>query len=294
MKTRDMYCTLDENMNCGLIFDIKEFSVHDGPGVRQTVFLKGCPLRCNWCHNPEGQEYRSQLLVKSSLCISCGVCKKCSNIPCIACGQCVKECPARARFISGEWVTPEELVSRLNRNKLIYRSMDGGVTFSGGEPLMQAHFLFETVQLLGKDTHLVLDTCGYADDAVFERAIDEFDLIYLDIKLMNPEQHYKFTGKRNELILSNAQKMIASGRPFVVRIPLIPDVTDTEENYVAVAEFFLYAKNLQYIELLPYNRMAGVKYEWLNRVYKPIFDENKQVVFRNYVFEQYGINCKIR
>lgn len=281
-------------MNCGLIFDLKEFAVHDGPGVRQTVFLKGCPLRCNWCHNPEGQEYSPQLLIKSSLCISCGVCKKCSHSPCIACGQCVEECPARARFISGEWVTPAELVSRLSRNKTIYHSMGGGVTFSGGEPLMQAEFLFETVQLLGKDTHLVLDTSGYAEEAVFERSIDEFDLIYLDIKLMDPEQHNKFTGKHNELILKNAHKMIASGKPFVVRIPLIPDVTDTEENYVAIAEFFQYAKNLQYIELLPYNRMAGVKYEWLNRVYAPMFDEKKQVIFRNLVFEQLGINCKIR
>ena len=281
-------------MTRGLIFDLKEFSVHDGPGVRQTVFFKGCPLRCSWCHNPEGVEFRPQLMVKKTQCISCGICRQCRKDPCIACGKCVRMCPARARFISGEWLTSEELALRLRRNQEIYESMGGGVTFSGGEPLMQSEFLLETVQLLGKDVHVVLETSGYAEGSVFQQMIEAFDLIYLDIKLMDAEKHYQYTGKRNEVILENAKKLIVSGKSFVIRIPLIPGVTDTKENYLAVADFFNKAENLMYIELLPYNSLAGVKYEWLNRIYNPGFDTKQMPAFREEILKQAGIRCRRR
>lgn len=281
-------------MHQGVIFDIKEFSVHDGPGVRQTVFMKGCPLRCNWCHNPEGWLMQPQLLVRRKECTHCGACSRlCMHDPCKVCGDCVRSCPVRARWICGEVLTSAQLAQRILANAPEYADMCGGVTFSGGEPLMQEDFLFETLAAL-PDVHKVLETCGYADEQVFRRAMEAFDLIYMDIKIADSVMHQRYTGRSNGEILRNLEWLCAGDVPFVVRIPLIPGVTDTEKNITEIAMLLHDAKALQYVELLPYNSMAGAKYEWLSLHYTPLFDESQTVVFRHNIFSQFGIESRGR
>lgn len=279
-------------MASGIIFDIKEFSVHDGPGVRQTVFLKGCPLRCAWCHNPEGWETRPQLLIRPRECLHCGACGElCGAGPCTACGRCVPACPARARWICGEVLSAEELAERLRRDSPIYAGMGGGVTFSGGEPLMQPEFLLETASML-EGVHRVLETCGCAEPRVFRSAMEAFDLILMDVKLVDPGSHRKYTGADNGRILHSLAQLTEGGTPFVVRIPLIPGVTDTEENLGAAAALLQGAAALQYVELLPYNQLAGAKYEWLGRVYAPPFDAGRPAAPRHEIFRRYGIESR--
>lgn len=281
-------------MHQGVIFDIKEFSVHDGPGVRQTVFMKGCPLRCNWCHNPEGWLMQPQLLVRRKECIHCDTCRRaCTRPSCEACGDCIPACPVRARWICGEVLTSTQLAQRILANAPEYADMNGGVTFSGGEPLMQADFLFETLCFL-PDVHKVLETCGYAEENVFRKAMEAFDLIYMDVKIADKAMHQRYTGQDNGPILRNLELLCAGNVPFVIRIPLIPGVTDTEKNITEIAMLLRGAKNLQYVELLPYNQMAGAKYEWLDLTYTPLFDETQKAVFRHGIFSQFGIESRGR
>lgn len=264
----------------GIIFDIKEFSVHDGPGVRQTVFLKGCPLRCTWCHNPEGQEMQPQLLIRRHECAGCHRCSQvCEHMTeeeklsgsiiaraCVVCGKCMNTCPDYLRRICGEELSAAELAARIRKNAAEYSMMHGGVTFSGGEPLMQGEFLLETMRML-PDIHKVVETCGYASPELFRQIFDEAELVMCDIKLMDSELHRRYTGVDNGNILHNIEYMKKTGKGFIIRIPLIPGITDTEENLTAAREFLADAKNLIRIEYLPYNTMAGAKYEWLGREY---------------------------
>ncbi len=166
--------------------------------------------------------------------------------------------------------------------------MGGGVTFSGGEPLAQAEFLFAAAEEL-EGVHKVLETCGYAPPEIFRQAMDRFDLIYMDLKLMDPAAHRAYTGADNGLILENAARLRAGRTPFVIRVPLIPGVTDTEENLAAVAAFLRGATALQYVELLPYNAMAGAKYPWLGLRYDPPFDASRRPAFRHCIFQKYGL-----
>lgn len=289
----------------GIIFDIKEFSVHDGPGVRQTVFLKGCPLRCTWCHNPEGQDPNRMLLIRRHECLDCnrcvGVCdemdadeknagSKIAN-SCMRCGKCINTCPKHIRWICGEELTPNELAERINRNADIYDDMDGGVTFSGGEPLMQGEFLIDTMKLLPK-VHKTIETSGYADGEIFKRAFELAELTMCDIKIMDDDMHKQYTGVSNSLIHKNIEYMKQSGKEFVVRIPMIPGVTDTEKNLKLAAKFLQDSKNLKFVELLSYNTLAGAKYEWVNREYKPNLKENDSVANAVEIFTSVGLNCK--
>lgn len=281
-------------MHQGVIFDIKEFSVHDGPGVRQTVFLKGCPLRCNWCHNPEGWLMQPQLLVRRKECIHCGAClTQCRHDSCRVCGSCVSVCPVRARWICGEVLTSRQLAQRIHANAPEYAGMNGGVTFSGGEPLLQADFLFETLCFL-PDMHKVLETCGYAEETVFRRAMEAFSLIYMDLKIADSAMHQRYTGQDNARILRNLELLCAGSVPFVIRVPLIPGITDTEKNIKEIAMHLRRAQALQYVELLPYNQMAGAKYEWLGARYMPLFEETQKVIFRHDIFSQFGIESRGR
>ena len=164
-------------MKTGLIFDIKEFSIFDGPGIRQTVFLKGCPLRCNWCHNPEGLSAVPQIMVSQNACLHCGKCEEICEHPdgCVACGKCVEICPANARRIAGTRMTSDELAVRILKDANYYRTYQGGVTFSGGEPLLQADFLIEVLQKL-PDVHKAIETSGYTDGETFERVLHEIQV----------------------------------------------------------------------------------------------------------------------
>ena len=279
----------------GTIFDIKEFSVHDGPGVRQTVFLKGCPMRCCWCHNPEGWEREPQLLVYASRCTHCGACRTVCPSPdaCTVCGRCIPACPVRARWICGETLSPEELAARLAANAEVYAEMGGGITFSGGEPLMQPEFLFETLNRL-PGIHMALETSGCAEESVFCEAMDRFSLILMDFKLADPALHLKYTGRDNAGILGNLDRLCRGKTPFQVRIPLIPGITDTDQNLRAAAELLQGAPALQCVELLPYNRLAGAKYEWLGQDYRPPFDPECPPAVREGIFRKYGIESRRR
>lgn len=228
----------------GIIFSIEEFAVNDGPGIRTTVFLKGCPLRCMWCHNPEGQSPKPQPLTKQGRTEMCGYS-----------------------------IDAESLATRIKRDEDIFRDSNGGVTFTGGEPLVQAQFLCDVMDRLD-GIHKAVETCGHASTEVFQRVLDRVDFVLFDIKIADSDLHKRYTGVGNELIKANLKRLCESGKPFVARVPLIPGVNDTLENMEATANLLQGAKGLQRVELLRYHKTAGAKYPMIGLEYKPDFDEN--------------------
>lgn len=248
----------------GIIFDIKEFSIHDGPGARVTVFLKGCPLRCLWCHNPEGLSAAVQLMHKKSICTGCGLCLGgCDHEVCKGFDRCAYACPNGALSIAGERVSAAELAKRLAKDADFFQLTGGGITVSGGEPLMQSEFVIALAEELG-GIHKALQTSGYADPEVYRRVIDKFDYIMQDIKLVDEEQHIKYTGVSNKKILQNIAYLKTSGKEFLFRVPMIPGITDTEENLEAIGKL----TEGYPVEYLKYNDLAGAKYEMLGMKYR--------------------------
>jgi pyruvate formate lyase activating enzyme len=273
----------------GIVFDLKEFGLHDGKGMRTTVFMKGCPLHCMWCHNPEGISPRREIVRNLNRCLGCGLCSRgCTHKECEGFDYCVKVCPYRYISIAGKEYTPETLAAELLKNRSFLEQ--GGVTFSGGEPLMQGEFVFETIKLL-EGISTAVETCGFVPKATFARAIETFDVIYIDMKLMDPEVHRHYTGQSNDLILENVAQLMESGREFIVRIPLIPGVNDTDENLRATAAFLAPAKERVQVELLPYNPMTGAKYKNVGKEYAPTFDEKRKANKNTAVFTECGIRC---
>ena len=247
----------------GTIFDIKEMAVHDGPGIRTTVFFKGCPLRCKWCHNPEGLSSQPQLMYKNARCTGCKNCqKKCEHDECKAFGRCMHACPENCLEISGRKVETKELAEELKQSAEILGGTFGGFTFSGGEPLAQPEFLLELIEEL-KDYHLCIETCGFCDSKIFKSVMDKLDFIIMDIKIANNELHKKYTGVSNEIILENLKILKESGKPFIIRTPLIPNITDTKENLEAIEKII----GGSTWEKLPYNAAAGAKYKMLGMEY---------------------------
>ena len=280
-------------MASGIIFDIKEFSVNDGPGVRQTVFFNGCTMRCAWCHNPEGLSPCPQLMVRYEECTNCGKCKAvCENDICNACGKCVPVCPLRLRKVCGEEVTSHVLAATLLKDSGIYAGMGGGVTFSGGEPLTQSEFLLDTIRQI-PGVHTAVETCGYADRDTFIDVMRAASLMMLDIKLISPESHKRWCGVDNTMILNNASLLINGDKPFIARVPLIPGVTDTEDNLLGIASLLKGSPSLLYVELLPYNRLAGAKYSQLGARYEPGFDIEKPLMPTEDIFERHGIESRL-
>jgi pyruvate formate lyase activating enzyme len=246
-------------LNKGIIFDIKEFSVHDGPGIRTTVFLKGCPLACRWCHNPEGQAYEPQWM----------------------------RGPSGSRLAGTEY-TAANLAGLLNRQVRILQKNEGGVTFSGGEPMMQAGFIAEVIGLLD-GLHVLLDTSGYGPEKDLRTLLGLVKLVYYDLKLVDPAAHLHYTGCSNDLILNNLNILSASGVPFVIRVPLVPGVTDTNANLAAIAGIAHNLPGLVRVDLLPYNRAAGAKYEAANKHFHPDYDETQPVNANTELFEKVGV-----
>lgn len=276
-----------------MIFDLKEFAVFDGPGMRQTVFLKGCPLHCQWCHNPEGLLMKTELMVSRISCIQCGQCQKvCEHEACIVCGNCVKVCPLRLRKITGLQLTSGELIQLIKENSEYYHRYGGGVTFSGGEPLMQTEFLLETLQGL-EGIHKALETSGYASEKSFQSVVKRMDYVMMDIKLFDSQLHKKYIGTDNKQILANAKYLCNGSTPFMIRIPLIPGVNDNEENYKNTAQWLAGAKALEKVELLPYHKTAGAKYTMLGREYAPEFNTEQPVQIINGIFEKYDIRSSV-
>jgi len=248
----------------GVIFDIKEFAVHDGPGMRTTVFLKGCPLRCVWCHNPEGFSPEPQEMTG----------------------------PTGSRTV-GETYTSDELAARINRQADILRANDGGVTFSGGEPLLQASFVADVIDRLD-GLHVLLDTSGYASEKDFRLVAGKADLIYYDLKLIDPEAHRHWTDVDNVRILDNLRLLGEMAVPYVVRVPLVPGVTDTEENLAAVARTVRGLSGLLRVDLLPYNKAAGGKYRACGMTFSPDYDPSVEPNVDFAPFAEAGVDVRVR
>ena len=282
-------------MRKGKIFSIEEFSTYDGPGIRTTVFLKGCPLRCTWCHNPEGQRSETEMVRSPNGCLSCGAClregERLTGDPCLV-SESTEVCPQRLIRSCGEELTSGALIARLEKNLDILNMSEGGVTFSGGEPLSQADFLVECLCSLRDKTHRALQTSGFASGETFERVLGECDFVLYDLKLIDDGLHKRYTGVSNTLILQNYRRLAASGVPFITRIPLIPTVNDTQENLRATAAL-MWECGARRVELLPYNKLAGGKYLMLGRKYTPDFDEEIEVRIDRALFEEYGIEVRV-
>ena len=216
-------------MTEGIIFDVKEFSLNDGPGIRTTVFFKGCPLRCIWCHNPEGLSPKRELFITQNGCTGCGLCKKpCSHDDCRGLGRCIHICPKGLVKAVGTPYTADSLAAKVKKGADLLVSSGGGVTLSGGEVLMQADFAVELIEKL-KPLHILIETCGYAKHEDFVRVCSLVDTVYFDVKLADREMHKKYTGVYNDLILENLEWLKKSGIDFKIRTPLIPDITDTSK-----------------------------------------------------------------
>jgi pyruvate formate lyase activating enzyme len=277
----------------GTIFNIEEFAVHDGPGIRKLVFFKGCPLRCTWCHNPEGLSLNKELMVSEAACIHCDRCKEaCNHEECIGFGTCVKVCPLQLRKIVGQEYEASELAKTLLKGKEVLTSSGGGITISGGEPLAQPDLLFDLIIHL-KPIHIAIETSGYASRKIFQRMVSEIDLVLMDIKHTDPVIHKQFTGVDNVRILENLKYLCNSDTPFYIRIPLIPGVNDTLSNMKQTALLLNGAKNLIGVELLPYHKTAPAKYAMLNKEFVPAFDTGKKVSIWLDVFKKYKIKANV-
>ncbi len=263
-------------MIAGLIFDIKRYSINDGPGIRTTVFLKGCPLQCRWCHNPEGQSFAPEVMVRASRCLKdCQACLAVcpegalsksgarialDRIHCTVCGECAEICPTQAIEIVGHRSSPAELVREIEKDRIFHEESGGGVTFSGGEPLSQPDFLAEVLDLCRKkEIHAAIDTCGLAEPEVLERIAARADLILFDLKTMDEQKHSAFTGRSNRLILENLKRLAATGKKIIVRIPIVPGINDDTKNLRDTAAFLRSLDGISEISLLPYHRMGRNK-----------------------------------
>ena len=252
----------------GCIFEVREFCVHDGPGIRTTVFFKGCPLRCLWCQNPEGLAFAPELLLNGRACLECGCCRTVCLSPghCTACGRCAEVCPAGKRVIAGRRVEVETLARQLLRDREFLASSGGGVTFSGGEPLAQPEFLFALCDAL-PGVHRVLETSGFASGEVYEEMLRHVDLVFQDLKCADPERQRRLTGQSNAPILANLERLKRSGTPFVIRIPVIPGINDDEADLDRLAALLTDARDRTEVQLLPWNPAAPAKYPQTGRVF---------------------------
>jgi len=261
----------------GVVFNVMRFSVHDGPGIRTTVFLKGCPLHCAWCHNPEGQSSEPRLMLFEERCRQCGDCVPvCPNhgigdtagglhVPdgCDACGACVEVCVAGARELVGRRVTASEIVAEIESDVVFFEESGGGVTLSGGEPVAQPSFAEAILAACrSRGIHTALDTCGLASPEVFARVSAEADLVLYDLKVMGREAHRRYTGAGNDAILRNLETLAATGKPVIVRFPMIPGVNDSDEELAALAGF-LRRIGLTRVDLLPWHSIGSEKYRRL-------------------------------
>jgi glycyl-radical enzyme activating protein len=279
----------------GCIFDIQRFSIHDGPGIRTIIFLKGCPLNCRWCCNPESINPQPELLINPELCIGCGKCiEVCTTgatsetgfdrMLCTGCGICAETCYAEARYIKGRYMTPQEVIDEAIKDVTFYKRTNGGVTFSGGEPMFQIDFLEEAL-LLCRENRLAtaIETCGYASWEHFKRIAPLVDVYLFDIKNTNSDEHLKFTGARCERIMENCERLAKIAKRLIIRVPVIPDFNFDSQSLTKIVRF---AEEIGVgeIHFLPYHRLAESKYSFLGREYwEPGVDRLDEGAVDNYV-----------
>lgn len=269
----------------GMIFDIKKFAVHDGPGIRTTVFFKGCPLSCWWCHNPEALKPTPELVLFENKCINCGECfRVCpQNVhqkltdgtrifdrdACDLCGECVELCYAEALVMEGREVTVEEVMAELRKDILFYENSDGGVTLSGGEPTLQHEFALALLQQCkAEGLHTTMDTSGQTPWRILAKLLPYVDLVLYDIKHMDDRKHKKYTGVSNRRILENLVQIGKYGTPIEIRMPIIPGINDAQEDIVDAAQFLSGVDGIRRIEMLPYHKLGEAKYARLGQEYR--------------------------
>jgi len=301
------------NHNRGLVFHIQRFVLHDGPGIRTTVFLKGCPLRCNWCHNPEGIGTHSELIYRESRCTSCGKCIDfcpenaitlgengilIDRLRCSICFNCIDVCYSNALEICGEKMTTNEILEEVLSDLEFYKQSGGGLTISGGEPLMQFEFLKELLKEAKKSNlHVCLDTSGYIDTEKLVEIIQNVDILLYDIKTLDSERHKRLTGMSNKLIIENLKRCLNEKQDILVRIPLIFGY-----NFIYVEKELrnqikqLVQIGIKKFELIPYHKFGEEKYNMLGKKYDLSIKPFKNEVLENLVKilrEKYNIDLKI-
>ena len=298
-------------MNNALIFNIQKFSVHDGPGIRTTVFFKGCPLKCIWCHNPESQNINKEILYDRKKCVLCGICQ--SVCPtnairlenkilttdinkCNYCGKCNIYCVYGAREVVGKVYSVDEVINEVMKDKVFYEQSNGGVTVSGGEPLIQIDFVEELLRRLKEEKiHTAVDTCGAVNFDILERAAKYTDLFLYDLKLMDDEKHKEYVGVSNKNIIENLKKVSTIHCNVNIRMPIIEGINDNDSHIEKTLEL-LKDLNIKKINLLPYHNIAKHKYEKLGLVYEDekmsIPSDVKMDSFKE-LFEKNGYIVKI-
>ncbi|BBF42473.1 pyruvate formate-lyase activating enzyme [Lachnospiraceae bacterium KM106-2] len=265
----------------GLVFDIQRFSIHDGPGVRTIVFLKGCPLSCKWCSNPESQSIKPVVMFNPSECIHCGTCMKVcrqgaidpsnkgliDRDRCIGCGECANACPTGALVLKGKRMSVEQVIMELKKDATNYRRSGGGITISGGEPLVQHEFCKEILKAANaQGWHTAIETTACASKEVLEDVIPHVDLALMDIKQMDPDVHKKYTGITNDLILSGT-KIVSHLTKTIVRVPVIPGFNNRKEDILSIASYAKELSGVDTLHLLPYHSYGENKYGLLGRDY---------------------------
>lgn len=295
----------------GIIFDIKKYSIHDGPGTRVTVHMKGCPLSCWWCHNPESQSMIPTVLFRSERCIACGSCiKACPHGAvsieggtlvtneglCTGCGECCRVCPSEARELCGKKYSVDELMAILRKDEPFFRD-GGGVTFSGGEPLMQPEFLIEALIACKKEGyHRAIDTCGFAPTKTILEVAKEANLFLYDIKHMDPAQHKKYTGVDNVLILDNLRAISEAGAAINIRYPFMPGLNTDSDNVHALGRFVSKLKGITGVNILPYHTVAKGKHDRWHMDYRlpdllpPTANQTGDAAK---ILESYGLSVRI-
>jgi pyruvate formate lyase activating enzyme len=299
--------------SAGLVFDIKRYAIHDGPGIRIVVFLKGCNLNCAWCHNPEGIAAGQERMYAPARCIGCGTCvSACPNSAlsltpdgivtdttlCEMCGTCAAVCPTKAIELSGTTMTVEKILAEIEKERVFFEQSGGGVTFSGGEPMLHTDFLVRLLdECRDRGIHTAVDTAGLVSTETLLKVASRTDLFLYDLKLMDSDRHREWTGVPNGKILENLQTLAGMGAKVVVRIPLVGGVNDDEENILATAQFLngLPGEKIR-VNLLPYHKIAQAKYAKLGRgeAFRPLNEPDQDSIKRAVeILGEFGIEASI-